>query len=122
MKYLESLAATDPPKTVDASIIDVMFFLRLDPNLPSTFDGVVRYLLDRISEFEGHILHFVCDKWVHPSFKDCERKDRDKSKLTYCVEGPAQKRPTNWPGALKNNTFKESLIRYLVKTFRLVQY
>ena len=26
MKYLESLAATDPPKTVDASIIDVMLF------------------------------------------------------------------------------------------------
>ena len=118
MKYLELLAATDPPKTVDASIIDVMFFLRLDPNLPSTFDGVVRYLLDRISEFEGHILHFVCDKWVHPSFKDCERKDRDKSKLTYCVKGPAQKRPTNWLDALKKNTFKESLIRYLVEAWK----
>ena len=80
MKYLESLATTDPPKTVDVSIIDVMFFLRLHPNLPSTFDGVARYLLARVSEFEGHILHFVCDKWVQPSIKDCERKDRDKSK------------------------------------------
>ena len=28
MKYLESLAATDPPKTVDASIIDVTFFFK----------------------------------------------------------------------------------------------
>ena len=83
MKYLESLSATDSPKTVDASIIDVMFFLRLHPNLPSTFGGVARYLGARVSEFEGHVLHFVCDKWVHPSIKDCERKDRDKSKLTY---------------------------------------
>ena len=28
MKYLESLAATDPPKIEGLSIIDVMFFLR----------------------------------------------------------------------------------------------
>ena len=75
MKYLESLPAINPSKTVDVSIIDVMFFLRLHPNLPSTFDGVARYLLARVSEFEGHILHFVCDKWVHLSIKDCERKD-----------------------------------------------
>ena len=61
MKYLESLAATDPPKKVDVSIIDVKFFLKLNPDLPSTFDGVARYLLARVSESEGHILHFVCN-------------------------------------------------------------
>ena len=88
-----------------------MFFLRLHSNLPSTFGGVARTLLARISEFERHILYFVCDKWVHPSIKDCERKDRYKSTATYCVKEPAQKRPTNWLDALKYNTF---LIRYLV--------
>ena len=118
MRYLESLAAINPPKTVDASIIDVMFFLRLHPNIPSTFDGVARYLLARVSELEGHILHFVCDKWVHPAIKDCERKDRDKSKLIYCGKDPAQKRPTNWLDALKSNTFKESLIRCLVEAWK----
>ena len=61
MKYLESLAATDPPKKVDVSIIDVKFFLKLNPDLPSTFDGVARYLLARVSESEGHRLHFVCN-------------------------------------------------------------
>ena len=76
-KYLESLA--------DLNIIDVIFFLRLHPNLPSTFDGVAPYLLARVSELEGYMLHFVSDKWVHPPIKDCERKDRDKSAPTYCV-------------------------------------
>ena len=61
MKYLEPLAATDQPRTLDVSIIVAMFFLRLRPNLPSTTDGVARYLLARVSEFEEHILHFVCD-------------------------------------------------------------
>ena len=45
----------------------------------------------------------MCDKWIHTSVKDCERKDRDKSKQTYCVKGPVQKRPTNWLDALKYN-------------------
>ena len=40
MKYLEPLAATDPPRAVDVSIIGVMFFLRLHPNLPNTVDAV----------------------------------------------------------------------------------
>ena len=91
MKYLEPLAATDPPRTVDVSIIDVMFFLRLHPSLPNTVDGVAWYILARISEFEEHILHFVCNKWVNPSIKDCERTDLDKSTPIYCAKDPAQK-------------------------------
>ena len=57
----------------------------------------------------------MCDKWVYLSIKDCERKDRDKSTGTYCVKDPSQKNPTNWLDALKNNTFKESLIGYLIE-------
>ena len=34
------------------------------------------------------------------------------------MKGPAQKRPTNWLNALKNHTFKESLIRYLVEAWK----
>ena len=86
MKYLEPLAATDPPRAVDVSIIDVMFFLRLHPNLPNTVDAVAWYILARIAEFEEHILHFVCNKWVHPSIKDCERKEN------ILVERPYTKR------------------------------
>ena len=92
MKYLEPLAATDLPKTVDVSIIDVMLFLRLHPNLPSIFDGVALYFLARLLEFEEHILHFMCNKWVNVPIKDCKRKDRDRSTPTYCVKDPAQKK------------------------------
>ena len=48
MKYVDSLTAADSPETVDVNIIEAMFFLRLHPNLQSTFDGVARYLLARI--------------------------------------------------------------------------
>ena len=48
MKYLDSLTATDPPKTVDVNIKEAIFFSTLHPNLQSTFDGVARYLLARI--------------------------------------------------------------------------
>ena len=38
MKYVESLAATDLPKTVDGCIIDIIIFLRLYLSLTTIFD------------------------------------------------------------------------------------
>ena len=60
----------------------------------------------------------MCDKWIHPSIKDCERKSQDKSTATSCVKNPAQKRTANWLDALKDDTFKESLIGYLVEAWK----
>ena len=93
MKYVESLAATDLPKTVDGCIIDVIIFLRLYLSLTTIFDWVARYLLARVSEFEGHKLHFVFNKWVHPFHPSrivkevninilCERTCTKKDQLT----------------------------------------
>ena len=62
-------------------------------------------------------IHLVSDKVVKPSIKDCERDARagasDRSK-TFEIYGPSQKRPQNFIAALRNGSFKESLIRFLV--------
>ena len=59
----------------------------------------------------------MCNKWVNPSTKDCERTDLDKSTPIYCAKDPTQKDEMRlkWLDALKNNNFEESLIRYLVE-------
>ena len=45
-------------------------------NLPNTIEAIARYILGRIVNCEGDTNYFVYDKWIEPSIKDCERKDR----------------------------------------------
>ena len=95
MKYLETFAVSETPEVVHETIIDAMFFLRLHVNLPNTFEAVARYILGRIVNCEGDTIHFVCDKWIEPSIKDCEREDRGSLRGIYSIKGPAQIRPSD---------------------------
>ena len=115
LHHLESKVLTSDPSSVDITIIAEMFFMHVHINLPTTFDGVARYLLSQIMRFDGKVVHFVCDKWITPSIKDNKRQSRSELASSYCIKGPSQKRPTNWLEALTFNTkFKESLIKFLV--------
>ena len=82
LKYLESKIISQPPSSIEVVILDAMFFMHLHSNLPSTFSGVARYLLARILDFNGNTIHFVTDKWIEPSIKDCERINRSGSCTT----------------------------------------
>ena len=105
------------PSKVDIKIIDAMYFLHLHSNLPATFGGVSRFLLSRIMESEGSIIHFVSDQWVTPSIKDCERETRAANVLAYQIKSSSQQRPSNWIAALKSASFKDSLISFLLKSW-----
>ena len=94
------------------------FFLRLHVNLPNTFEAVARYILGRIFNCEGDTIHFVCDKWIEPSIKDCEREERGSLRGIYSIKGPAQIRPSDWGEASKNKSFKESLIGFLIEAWK----
>ena len=94
------------------------FFLRLHVNLPNTFEAVARYILGRIFNCEGDTIHFVCDKWIEPSIKDCERGERGSLRGIYSIKGPAQIRPSDWGEASKNKSFKESLIGFLIEAWK----
>ena len=117
MKHLETKVVSQPSLSIDVTIIDAMFFLHLYQNLPATFGGVARYLLGRILDVGGKTIHFVSDKWITPSIKDCERQARSTSSVSYQIKGAAQKRPGNWISALKNANFKESLVLFLLENW-----
>jgi hypothetical protein len=119
LKFIESQVETQPPTSINTTIIDASFFLHLQMNsaLPSSFGAVARFLLQRILSSDGDIIHFVTDKWLSPSIKDCERDSRSSSSTAYRITGPAQKRPSNWIQALRNANFKESLIEFLVNSW-----
>ena len=118
MKYLETFAVSETPEVVHETIIDAMFFLRLHVNLRNTFEALARYILGRIVNCEGDTIHFVSDKWIEPSIKDCEREDRGSLREVYSIKGPAQIRPSDWGEALINKSFKESLIGFLTEAWK----
>ena len=60
----------------------------------------------------------MCDKWIEPSIKDCEREDRGSLRGFYSIKGPTQIRPSDWGEALKNKPFKESLIGFLIEAWK----
>ena len=96
-------------------IIDAMFFLHLLVDPPSTFGSIGRYILGCICSTTSREIHFVFDKIIHPSIKDCERDARSLDRSdSYNITGSSQRRPGNWLAALRNDHFKSSLIQYLI--------
>ena len=68
--------------------------------------------------YSGNVIHFVADKWLTPSIKDIEHIDQDAVSTTYKISEPSQKRPTDWTVVLKSSSFKESLIKFFVKSWK----
>ena len=85
-------------KKADVQIIDAAFHLHKD--LPGNFGGVAKYLWKKILQRVGKLIHFVSDKWITPSVKDCEGQSRTANDVSYHIVGAAEKRPTNWVTAL----------------------
>ena len=116
LHHLESKIVSSPPSSVDVTIVDAMFFMHLQVNLPGNFDGVARCILAQLTKFQSKVIHihFVSDKWISPSIKDDAHEGRSEVTSSYCIKGPGQKRPNNWQETLKNTTFKKALIAFLI--------
>ena len=98
LNNLKSKIISTEPKRVDVTIVDAIFFLHLHLNLPLTFGGLVTYLLSRVLELDGFAVHFIFDKFVSPSIKDCKRESRsvESGGILYEIKGAGQKHPSNW--------------------------
>ena len=106
------------PEMVGVVIVDGMLFLDLLFDLPKTFGFVSRFILRKLSSsFSAKRIDIVFDKILTPSIKNNQRDipAQDLGRHTsYEISGPVQKRLTNFVGALCNNAFKQTLIKFLV--------
>ena len=114
LHHLESKIVSSPPSSVDVTIVDAMFFMHLQVNLPGSFDEVARCFLAQLTKFQRKVIHFVSVKWISPSIKDDAREGRSEVTSSYCIKGPGQKRRNNWQETLKNTIFKKALIAFLL--------
>ena len=72
-----------------------MFFMYLQVNLPVFFGGIAKYIMRILMNHDCQEIHFVTDKWVSPSKKDCRRDQRANSSMKYQINLVGQKRPGN---------------------------
>ena len=114
MEKLEALGTgNDEPSSVDAYLIDAMFFLRTLPTLPSSFGGVARLILQHACT-NAKTVHVICDTYPDgPSIKDQEHDIRGHSMHSYKITGPLQKRPADFHKALQSAEFKRELLSFL---------
>ena len=73
-------------------------------------------LLSKVLELDGFAVHFLFDKWVSLSIKDCKRENRsaESGSILYEIKGASQKRPSNWLSALQSLNFKKPLMYFLI--------
>ena len=73
------------PSLVDVYAIDAMFFLGTLPELPSTFGGIAKMILQKACAFAKEV-HIVCDTYPEgPSIKTFEREERGNYQAAYQI-------------------------------------
>ena len=97
-------------------------FLHLHKDLSANFGGVAKYLLRSILQRDGKVIHFVSDKWITLSIKDCERQSRNAADISYQITSAGQKRLINWLTALLSSSFKTSLVEFFVSAWSNSDY
>ena len=78
-------------------------------NLPSTFGEIARALVSQLCEMAAEV-HMVCDTYISPSNKDCEKNRCGSHDTSYNITGPDQHRPKDWQLAMKSGSFKTFFI------------
>ena len=117
---LASKIPEDSPSYVDITIVDGMFFLHLLKDLPATFGNCARVILAKLCAINSSRIEIVFDKIIRPSIKDCQRDKRssDDRTTTFNITDPSQKRPVNFLQALRNDSFKDSLVKFLLQQWQ----
>lgn len=115
MKVLESEVTSLPPNGYDTIIYDAMSLLHMIGDIPLTYGGVVKCILQKICKKSATNIHLIFDTYFTPSIKDLERNRRSTSRnVDYIISGFQQKRPSNFSNALQSDSFKTNFVKFFV--------
>ena len=119
-EILEKKVQTSTAAAVDCTTVDGMFFLHMLGELPVTFGGVARQVLTKICRYSSPTVHVVFDQEITPSIKDHEREKRFKPGCSenYSITGGDMRRPANFIKALRSNSFKNGLVKFMIQAWQ----
>ena len=120
---LEQTTDSNDPISVDATLVDAMFFLHTLVNPPNTFGGIAHLVLEKLCQMSERV-DFTCDNYRSPSIKDVEHEHRNEAGdgSTFVITGPKQTRPKIWQQSLKSASFKTALCTFFSEEWRSDKY
>ena len=95
MHHLEPKPVPTPPTAVSATVIDAMFLLHIQVDIPTTYGSIAEWLLHHLCGMSERV-DFVTDTYQSASIKDMGRDRRGACEAGYSIQGPQRKRPTEW--------------------------
>lgn len=114
MKLLEKEIDSVSPPNPNVKIFDGFFFLYLMKEVPLTYDGISEKLLKMFVNNNAQYIIIVFDTYSSPSIKDYEHALRGTNRGRKIeIRGPG-KRPSDFVAELKNITFKEDFVEFLL--------
>lgn len=81
LKVFESEVESLPPVTYDTIIYDAMSLLYMLGNVPATYGGVIKHLLQNICKQSAKNIRLIFDTYKTPSIKDFERNKRSNTNM-----------------------------------------
>lgn len=113
------------PKAVRTHIIDGNFLLHcMSPDQPETYGGLSRNILIACLAHNSQRIDVIFDTYERPSIKDLERNRRnvDFNRTELVIDGPSQKRDSNFKKQLERESFKRNLPLFLAKDWSRDEY
>ena len=113
MHHLEKMTSNDnPPPRVSATLVDAMFLLHSQADVPLTYGEIAGRLLRQLCAMSQRV-NLVAEQYKSPSIKDVERERRGVNDTIFKINGPEQKRPSEWQKCLLSPSFKTSIMKFL---------
>ncbi|CAH2096461.1 unnamed protein product [Euphydryas editha] len=104
------------PTHNDFVLIDGFFLLHCIKDVPRTFEGISKKILQMLTNYSAPNVHLIFDRYYQPSIKDYERcmRGRQETDREYVISGPQQVRPPEFAKELRNDNFKTALVSFLI--------
>lgn len=115
LKLLENTVQHEEPSKINELIIDGFYYLHKLKNVPPTFGGIAKVILQKLAKENCQRIHLIFYHYITPSIKDieCSARAQDVNRHEqYHISRPKQTRPTNFIKALRNDAFKDSLVNF----------
>ncbi|OXU16360.1 hypothetical protein TSAR_013367, partial [Trichomalopsis sarcophagae] len=108
----------DSPHQVNIRIIDGFYLLHCMKEIPQNFINISKKNLQAITYNNVSEIHIIFDRYFSPSVKDYERSLKGGTSTDYIISGPEQIRPANFNKELRNDKFKEALVKFLISDWK----
>lgn len=114
LHILEKEVENHEPEKCDVMVFDGFHSIHSMVEIPVSFGNISKKILHSFTANDAKTIIITFDRYVSPSIKDHEHGLRGRTEGNrFTINGPDQKRSTNFRNDLKNIHFKDALVKFL---------